>query len=432
MAGCRGLSCIDAELATCSLQFSEESDDDDEGAKHKAAQRKRVSNAALGVSRTDVPVVRRAGATGQRRPPRTESVAGRAASSSVAPPDQRRQIRHGQKISYMDKYVDDDQFLVDADGEPLFDEEGHPLKEDPKYADAVPNRTRASKMPRLAWTDEERIFLYREIQKCPINSKSAFVSEVLHHHGNPLNEGCLQTLVFANSMQIRDQMKDIVKLRNDRDMPILGNARFFLPSTDPRKQDFDEERRAAADERPADQDERDRIFANLRAAALKAQAAKKRKRKDSEEEDDEPEAEADELEQENEDPPAENEEEQDELEIEKEIGDAAGEDEAASGGDNEAAQQQGDEPAQEDAEADNEEVEKEPSPAAPPKRVVRIASPTREFGLLITRFLPGSYDAEMVTRSRRRTELLYVTRGLTTGSAPTGALASSYRTRGER
>lgn len=328
-------------------------------------------------------------------------MAGRAASSSVVPPDQRRQKRYGQKASFMDKYIDNDVFMVDADGEPLFDDEGNPLKEDRKYADAVPNRTRTGKMPRLIWEEDEKIFLYREIQKCPINSKSAFVSEVLHHYGNPLDEDCVQTLVFATSMQARDQMKDLVKLRNNRDMPIVGNARFFLPSSDPRKEQFDEER-AAAEEGPDDQDDRARIFANLRAAALKAQA-KKRKRKDSEEEDDEddePEAgEIDELEQENlGNAPAENVEEQDELEIEKEIGDVAGQDETMSGGDNEAPQPKEDD-AQDDAESSNAEIEKEPSPAEPPKRVVRIASWPSMWTMLILCFVLCSSVEGLVTGS---------------------------------
>lgn len=353
--------------------------------------RKALSKAVLGPSRADVPVVRKAEAAGRRRQARAEGVAGRATSSSSVPPDERRQKRYGQKVSFMDKYIDDDLFMVDEDGEPLFDDEGHPLKEDPVYAVAVPNRARHEKLPRLVWTEDDKLFVYREIQKCPINAKAAFVSAVLHRYGDPTSDDSRDTLILANSMQVRDQMKDLVKLRSNRDLPIVGNARFFLPSSDPRKAEFDEERAAAGEQKADMQEERQRYLAEIRANALKAkqqeskalkakqQKSKKRKRKISDDEDSESEAEDDELEQdeENEPGPTENDEEQDELEIEKEIGDGGGQDETMSGGENEEAQPpaepvEGAAPEQ-GVEDDAAEVEKEPSPE-PAKRVVSTVS----------------------------------------------------------
>jgi hypothetical protein len=304
----------------------------------------------------------------------------------------------------MDKYLDNDLFMVDEDGEPLFDDEGHPLKEDPKYAKAVPNRTRPSKMPRLIWTEEDKLFVYREIQKCPINSKSAFVSEVLHYHGDPTSDTSRETFILANSMQIRDQMKDLVKLRNNRDLPIVGNARFFLPSSDPRKEEFDEERRAAAEEGTDDRDERDRVLAELRAVGMKAKQAKKRKRKDSEKDSDESEPEGDELAQENENEqrPAANEEEQDELEIENEIGDGDGQDGTMSGGEmEEQPQETADAAAEQGPEVDDADVEKEPSPdppVEPPKRVVSIAFV--DEGVPIADNSLRSCDKDLGTRSK--------------------------------
>lgn len=278
--------------------------------------------------------------------------------------------------------------MVDADGEPLFDDEDNPLKEDPSYMASVPNRKRpgktAGKVPRLEWSDKDKLLLYREIQKCPINAKSAFVSAVLHRWGDPTSDDSPGTFVLAQSMQLRDQMKDLVKLRTARDMPVVGNARFFLPPTDPRKVEFDDERAAANNK--DDQEERNQLLAKLRADALKEQTkkakkAKKRKRKDS---DDESTADEDELvenEEEQAAPVAED-EEQDELEIENEIGDGDVRDEGQSAEEDGSAQplaaNEASAPSQEDAPADVQDAEEEPSaepaPAAQPTRVVSYPS----------------------------------------------------------
>lgn len=279
----------------------------------------------------------------------------------------------------MDDYVDDDLFMVDADGEPLFDEEDRPLKEDPTYMDPVPNRKRPAKIPRLDWSEEDKLLLYREIQKCPINAKSSFVSAVLHRYGDPLSDESRDTLILAESMQLRDQMKTMVKLRTARQLPVVGNARFFLPPSDRRKAKFDAERAVASHKQVDEQEERQMWLAKLRADALKkkAKSAKKRKRKDS---DDESTAEEDELvgDENEEEAPVAQDEEQDELEIENEIGNGDVQEEGQSTDEDGVARpsiaQEGSAPPQKGAAADAADAEEEPSPepapAAQPTRVV--------------------------------------------------------------
>lgn len=301
------------------------------------------SKAVVGRSRTDVPVVRRsAQPTDRSRAETTPALA------------DRKQIRYGQNVSFMDRYVDNDLFMVDEDGEPLFDEEGHPLKEDPDYLAAVPNRKKVVipnglKPPaRLVWTEEDKLLLYREIQKCPINARSAYVSAVLHRFGD---WGCTEgsdVFRIAGSMHLRDQMKDLVKLRNDRKLPVVGNARFYLPTQDPRKQEFDAERRGEKEQEEVDPEEEQRLYveAARRAAAEERKhnekvttkgTRKKRKRQvtiDEEEEDEdaqndkedavegeaEPEAEPARGSRTTQQYQSQADEELDEIEIEKEIG----------------------------------------------------------------------------------------------------------------
>jgi hypothetical protein len=370
-----------------SLKQFEELDSAEQSARRQKAGRKVLANALFGPSRSDVPVVRKSHPNGVKGRSGTGSSTARATSASTAAPSPRkkRRVVQGVTKSFMDDYVDNDLFMVDADGEPLFDDNDEPLKEDPSYMASVPNRKRpggktVGKAPRLEWTDKDKLLLYREIQKCPINAKSAFVSAVLYRYGDPTSDDSPDTFVLAQSMQLRDQMKDIVKLRTARDMPVVGNARFFLPPSDPRKVAFDDERAAANDK--DDQEERNRLLAKLRADAIKEQTkqakkAKKRKRKDSE---DESTADEDELVEDEEEQPvhvAEN-EEQDELEIENEIGDGDVRDEGQSADEDGSAQpsaaNEGSAQPQEDTSADVQDAEEEPStepaPAAQPTRVV--------------------------------------------------------------
>lgn len=298
--------------------------------------------------------------------------------------------------------------MVDEDGEPLFDEEGRPLKEDRRYLKAVPNRKvvmpEGMKAPaRLLWTEEDKLLLYREIQKCPIDAKSAYVSAVLHRLGDwDCTEGS-DVFRIAGSMHLRDQMKGMVRLRSDRDLPVVGNARFYLPVHDPRKKEFDRERmggRAAA--AGVDPNEEQRLFIEAaRKAAAEARKSnengntkvtrKKRKRPTTVEEEEKEEGEdaqngrpdAAEEEAESDEGPArasrptqqsQADEELDELEIEKEIG-AEAADETASDVREEAGDRVADQPLQ-DAPAeegtDEDAAQPEPKPAQKRQRVVSL------------------------------------------------------------
>lgn len=379
----------DALAETCiPLPQFEELDEEELADKRRTAPRKVLANALFGPSREDVPVVRRAKATGNRKRSGTASTNARAISTSTSPPSPRkkRRVKRGAISSYMDDYVDDDLFMVDADGQPLFDDDGQPLKEDSTYLDAVPNRKRPGKVPRLEWSEEDKLLLYREIQKCPINAKSSFVSAVLHRYGDPMSEDSRDTLILAQSMHLRDQMKDIVKLRTSRNLPVVGNARFYLPSSDPRKAEFDAERVEATHKRNDDHEERQKMLVKLRADARKQQAknAKKRKGKKSQ---DESTAEEDELEAEEdqqEAPVAQN-EEQDELAIENEIGVAEVQDDGQSGEDNVTSRSPVNEESPVPQEGDavtgaadaEEEQSPEAAPAAQPRFTVSDPCPNR-------------------------------------------------------
>lgn len=393
-----------AETCSPSPQF-EELDEQELTDKRRTAPRKVLANALFGPSRDYVPVVRKGKATGNRKGSGTASTNGRATSTSTSPPSPRkkRRVKRGAISSYMDGYVDDDLFMVDADGQPLFDDDGQPLKEDSTYMDAVPNRKRPGKVPRLEWSEEDKLLLYREIQKCPINAKSSFVSAVLHRYGDPMSKDSRDTLILAQSMHLRDQMKDIVKLRTSRNLPVVGNARFYLPSSDPRKAEFDAERAEATHKRNDDHEERQKILAKLRADARKQQVknAKKRKRKESEDEStaDEDELEAEEDEQE---APVAQDEEQDELAIENEIGLGDIRDDGQSGEENATSRSPANEESPVSQEGDavagaaaaEEEQSPEPAPAAQPTRVVSDSCPNRMPHPTKDLFLPVNAVAE--------------------------------------
>ncbi|KAJ9092001.1 hypothetical protein QFC19_008869 [Naganishia cerealis] len=245
--------------------YSEDSESEEDDERVNRNRRGNASKpnpkALLGPSRTDVPVIHRTLGTKFRQHQREESAGLAASALAIA---ERKITRNGLKGSFMDSYVDNDLFMVDEDGQPLHDKKGRPLKEDPTYMEAVPNRTRpvvnGTRPPRLIWTEKDKLFLYREIQKCPINAASAYVSAVLHRYGDLNSTNGPDVFRLAHSMQLRDQMKDLVKLRSDRDLPIVGTARFFLPPADPRKQQFDAERMDAGKKGQADLIEEQRQY----------------------------------------------------------------------------------------------------------------------------------------------------------------------------
>ncbi len=87
------------------------------------------------------------------------------------------------------------QFFVDGDGEPLHDENGHPLRIDNKYGAKVPLGTTGKvgksgyryavshQDPPASWSEGQSVLLYREVQKVPLLAKSAFVTAVHHRWG---------------------------------------------------------------------------------------------------------------------------------------------------------------------------------------------------------------------------------------------------------
>ncbi|KAJ9094434.1 hypothetical protein QFC21_005973 [Naganishia friedmannii] len=389
--------------ATQGSDYDDDSETDKDEAPVDSKSRKNASHTAskavLSGSRTDVPAVRRSVKPNDRE----SELAGR------------KQIRYGQNVSFMDHYVDNDLFMADEDGEPLFDAEGNPLKEDPEYLAAVPNRKKpvapkGLKPPkRLVWTEDDKLLLYREIQKCPINAKSAYVSAVLHRFGD---WGCKGSDVFrlADSMNLRDQMRDLVKLRSDRDLPVLGNARFYLPTYDPRKKEFDIVKKGEKEEE-IDPEEEQRVYVEALKKAAKEEkeggvkvttkaTRKKRKRQaavDAEEEEEDAQNDKQDAVEEEDEPEAEPtggsrttqqqsqvDEELDELEIEKEIGAEEAADDTASDIREEVDDEVAERPVQDgpveeedgDATLEPASPELEPEPAQKKQRVVGLNHPS--------------------------------------------------------
>ena len=89
---------------------------------------------------------------------------------------------------------------------------------------------------RTRWSREDGLFLYREVQKVPsglMGQPTAYVYNRFHH------EPCFRG---RNSNQVRDKMKDMVKQRDKTGRLVLGSARHYLPPTDPRHIEYQEER----------------------------------------------------------------------------------------------------------------------------------------------------------------------------------------------
>jgi hypothetical protein len=143
-----------------------------------------------------------------------------------------------------------DDYLYDENRNPLHDRHGRPLRLYKRYKNMSnltrdqANRTTGeggvayrSRM-RRTWTIAEGLFLYREVQKVPIGCSGQPTAYVYKR---------FQTgSVFSGrtSNQIRDKMKDLVKRRRMDKLLVLGNARHYLPSTDPLHQDYKEHRSA--------------------------------------------------------------------------------------------------------------------------------------------------------------------------------------------
>ncbi|KAJ9119581.1 hypothetical protein QFC22_003290 [Naganishia vaughanmartiniae] len=357
----------DESTATQGSDYEEDSETDEEEApannKFKDKVSQTVSKPVPGRSRTDVPAVRR-----------TVKPANKQRAETTPALADRKQTRYGQNVSFMDHYVDNDLFMVDEDGEPLFDEDGHPLKEDPDYVRAVPNHPRSAipkgykERPRLVWTEDDKLLLYREISKCPIDAKSSYVSEVLHRFKDWDCPRGSDVFRLADSMKLRDQMRDLVKLRSDRDLPKKGE---LTPEEEQQRFADDVRREAEAEKNKRKEKSAPKL------------TRKKRKRQATvveEEEEEEEGAEEDRrdvMEVDEEEPEAEPacgsrltqqsqaEEELDELEIEKEIGVEAA-DETASDIREEAGDKEANQPIQDDpGEAVNGNAVQVEEPASP-------------------------------------------------------------------
>jgi hypothetical protein len=144
-----------------------------------------------------------------------------------------------------------DEYLFDADGLPLHDERGKPLKVDEEYRDCrtlvkKQANTKASpsgyqyavKGGKARWTRDQALFLYREVQKVPLDTPhqpTAYVYKRYHSDHFP----------DFNSQQVRDKMRDLVKQRLSEGRSVIGMARHYLPNGHLSRKAYDAARKKA-------------------------------------------------------------------------------------------------------------------------------------------------------------------------------------------
>lgn len=149
-----------------------------------------------------------------------------------------------------------DPYLCDENENPLHDEEENPLCLDRSYEeqtgnlDGWRNRAPAGLKPReyryrvkerVKWDPSDALFLYREVQKVPIELPGDFVHMVLLRFQT-------SRLRPFNLAQCRDKMRQVVATRVNNGRAIIGNARKYLRDPDVLKDAFDAEREAALEE----------------------------------------------------------------------------------------------------------------------------------------------------------------------------------------